>query len=108
MYCKFCGKEINDDAEVCVHCGKRVKEVVVQEKSSSKPKYGTGILLCLFLGLIGLIIGIAIYPFGSVERKTFIKGWLEAYIACIVFLVFIYIFFSGIIQYIIDLLNAAS
>ena len=25
MYCKFCGKEIDDKAELCVHCGRRVK-----------------------------------------------------------------------------------
>ncbi|MBR3790704.1 MAG: zinc-ribbon domain-containing protein, partial [Clostridia bacterium] len=25
MFCKKCGKEINDEAVVCVHCGCRVK-----------------------------------------------------------------------------------
>lgn len=25
MYCKFCGKEIDEKAELCVHCGRRVR-----------------------------------------------------------------------------------
>jgi hypothetical protein len=25
MYCRFCGKEIEEKAEVCVHCGRRVR-----------------------------------------------------------------------------------
>jgi hypothetical protein len=25
MFCKFCGKEINEKAEICVHCGRRVR-----------------------------------------------------------------------------------
>lgn len=25
MYCKYCGKEIEEKAEICVHCGRRVR-----------------------------------------------------------------------------------
>jgi hypothetical protein len=25
MYCKYCGKEIEEKAELCVHCGRRVR-----------------------------------------------------------------------------------
>jgi len=25
MYCKFCGKAIEEKAEICVHCGRRVR-----------------------------------------------------------------------------------
>jgi hypothetical protein len=25
MYCKYCSKEIDDKAEICVHCGRRVR-----------------------------------------------------------------------------------
>ena len=25
MYCKYCAKEIDDKAEICVHCGRRVR-----------------------------------------------------------------------------------
>ena len=25
MYCKYCGKEIEESAEICVHCGRRLR-----------------------------------------------------------------------------------
>jgi hypothetical protein len=25
MYCKYCGQQIDDKAEICVHCGRRVR-----------------------------------------------------------------------------------
>ena len=28
MFCKFCGKEIDEKAELCVHCGRRVKSSI--------------------------------------------------------------------------------
>ncbi|MFI3283104.1 MAG: TM2 domain-containing protein [Rikenellaceae bacterium] len=50
MYCKNCGKEINNRAVICVHCG-----------CSVAPNGGHGtnqgvivLLLCLFLGTLGV------------------------------------------------------
>ena len=42
-----------------------------------------GVLLELFTGLIGLIIGLLLYKDGSYERKTFIKGWLITFFVCL-------------------------
>ena len=28
MYCKFCGREVDEKAEVCVHCGRRIRSSV--------------------------------------------------------------------------------
>ena len=33
MYCRFCGKQIDDDSVFCVHCGKKLTET---NKSDSK------------------------------------------------------------------------
>lgn len=30
MFCKFCGKEIDEDSQVCKHCGKWVGSTAVQ------------------------------------------------------------------------------
>ena len=79
MYCKKCGKEINDEAVVCIHCGCAVAKEV--EKDHNQPKNGIGFLMGFFLGIIGLIIGICLYPEGTIARKTFIKSW------CITFFV---------------------
>lgn len=54
-------------------------------------KIEIGVLSSLFLGLLGLIIGICLYPSGTLARTTFIKGWLITYIIKIVAVV---IFFN--------------
>lgn len=48
MFCSKCGKEINDEAVVCVHCGCSTKNIKSSEKT-----FTTTLLLCLFLGGFG-------------------------------------------------------
>lgn len=51
MYCKYCGKKINEDQEVCLNCGKMVKDKVVTDESiKHKSKVAAGILGILFGG----------------------------------------------------------
>ena len=61
MYCKKCGKEIEDEAFLCVHCG------VLTNEERKKPKYYTagfvlGILsICIpFYGFILGVIGLCL------------------------------------------------
>ena len=85
MYCKNCGQKINDDADFCVHCGRSTDKQNVQKSYEvDKPKTSIGIFLGLFLGFIGLIIGLLLYPSGTDERSTFLEGWLGAFIASII------------------------
>lgn len=42
-------------------------------------KTGIGVVCGIFLGLIGLIVGICSFKEGTYERKTFIKGWAIAF-----------------------------
>ena len=78
-FCKFCGKEINFDAVMCVHCGRQVEElkteaahtvqtpnIVINNANTNtntnvnangrlgkvKNKW-VALLLCFFLGLLG-------------------------------------------------------
>lgn len=76
MYCKHCGKEVNDNAVVCIHCGCALDSYVPPKTSENdESKTGMGILMALLLGVIGLVVGICLYPENSFARKTFIKGW---------------------------------
>jgi hypothetical protein len=78
MYCRHCGKEVDKEAVVCIHCGKLLRQIhqpVKKNPAYETSKAGMGVLFALLLGLIGLIIGIAIYPSGTEARDTFVKGW---------------------------------
>ena len=75
MYCKHCGKEVSDNAVICIHCGCSISKTSTDVSLSGESKSGLGALLGILLGLIGLIIGLLMFPTGSEERRTFIKGW---------------------------------
>ncbi len=47
MFCKNCGKEIDDKAAVCVHCG------VATNNSPNEKSWVAALLLCFFLGGFG-------------------------------------------------------
>ena len=64
MYCKNCGKEINDNAYVCPNCGVKVKDELAERReqqtaanleADSGSKTGWGIL-SFFIPLVGLIL----------------------------------------------------
>ncbi len=53
MFCKYCGAEINDDAAVCIKCGRAVNTIASNEETSQKDWLAT-LLLCFFLGGLGV------------------------------------------------------
>ena len=73
MFCKKCGKEIDDQAVICIGCGCAVEEQPKKTKADES-KTGMGILFG-FLSVIGLIIGLCLYKPKTVERKTFLSAW---------------------------------
>ena len=104
MFCKNCGKSLEEDENFCKNCGyltvdlndltpedlKELSDIAnnqnsqqpvnakpVEQKNGSSKK-GMGILLGIFTGVIGLIIGICIFQ-NEYERKTFVNGWLIAF-----------------------------
>lgn len=53
-FCFKCGKEVNDDAEICVHCGCRIKSAPITTDTDNKNV--VRFLLTFFLGWIGSFI----------------------------------------------------
>ncbi len=53
-YCPKCGKEVHDDAEICVHCGCRIKSEPLL--TSDDGKNAVRFALTFFLGPIGSFI----------------------------------------------------
>lgn len=50
MFCKHCGKEIDDNAFVCIHCGSLVKEITTEKPDYEKKTNGMAIagFVCSF------------------------------------------------------------
>lgn len=55
MYCKYCGKEVNPDADVCIHCGRKIKEY------NSIAYDDTGSIGWGFLGFFFPVVGLILY-----------------------------------------------
>ncbi len=59
MYCNNCGKEIDDKAVVCIHCGVATPISAVkseEEKKNERPNSGL-MVLSFFVPIAGFIIG---------------------------------------------------
>ena len=95
MYCPKCGEQIDDEAVVCPKCGCETGVKTKKNSTDGESKTGAGFLMGLFLGIIGLIIGICIYPSESKERKTFVDGWITSFIISIIIGVFIWVIIAG-------------
>ena len=92
MFCKKCGEEINNEAVICPKCG--CETGIKTEKTITEidePKTGIGVALGLFLGIIGLIIGLCLYKEGTIARKTFIKAWTITFIISIAICILFFI-----------------
>lgn len=52
MYCKNCGEQISEHAEICIHCGVRVKNA----SGEDKPNWAVNILTLCCVPLVGLVL----------------------------------------------------
>ena len=77
MQCWNCGEEVNVNAVVCVHCGCSLKKMRRKDRylSNGDNQSWLGVVMAIFLPIIGLIIGLLLYPADSYERETFWRGW---------------------------------
>lgn len=92
MYCRQCGSQIADDTPQCPYCGctfdhnhqatntNTTTNTSANAQGADEPKTVIGVIMSIFLGVIGIVIGLLMFPEGTVSRKTFIKGWLIAFI----------------------------
>lgn len=72
MYCQYCGKEIPDDAVICVGCGRQIKPLAdpspkredsIQPPTVVKNAWPAGTMLVLviasmFIPFVGIVFGI--------------------------------------------------
>ena len=60
-YCSKCGKEINDEAVICVNCGCAVTENTMKLQNTSQQEDEVSVGLCILSALIPLV-GIIYWP----------------------------------------------
>lgn len=88
MFCPNCGKEINDNAEICIHCGVRV-----QQTKNDNPSHFAGIVSCCFP-----IVGLVLYFLWKDEKPNSSKlicKWMIAGTICWI-LLYVIFFIIGI------------
>ena len=64
MYCKTCGKEINENAVVCVNCGVLLDNATLEQINGHKESKKTNVcaLVGFILSLVGFVLGIYVSP----------------------------------------------
>ena len=83
MFCKKCGKEIMDDAVICVHCGCSTQD---KKESAANDAPSTGMaVLGFFIPLAGLIIWLVNKDSKPLMAKSAGKGALAGVIVSMVF-----------------------
>ena len=101
MFCTRCGKYNVQGATECKYCGhKRFSDVNVVSgvNTYGKSKTTEGVLMALFLGVLGLIIGLLIYPSNSYERQTFLSGWTKTFVVMLIIGVLLVVFTVGCVS----------
>lgn len=75
MYCQKCGKEIDDDAVVCAHCGCLVNQAQPLAKASKQDKANIG------LGIVSFIVPVFGWIYGGIRYSEHPKS-SKTYITC--------------------------
>ena len=81
MFCSKCGKEINDDAIICIHCGCGVNNKKID---GDAPDTGLAVL-GFFIPIVGLILYLVKKDTAPLKAKSAGKGALIGFCVGLVF-----------------------
>jgi len=96
-YCSKCGKEIEDDAVICIHCGRAVNDGTVS-RSADADAPNTGFAVLGFLiPLVGLILYLVYKDTQPLKAKSAGKGALIGVCASVVLSIIYGVFVGSLI-----------
>ena len=87
MYCSKCGKEINDEAVICVHCGCAVENKMNTKANEADAPSTAWAVLGFFIPLVGLILYLLNKDKMPLKARSAGKGALIGFIVSIVFVI---------------------
>ena len=103
MYCSHCGKEVNDEAVVCIHCGCAIAQNKSRNLNQITDEPSTGFaVLGFFIPLVGLILYLVYKDTTPLRAKSAGKGAIWGFCSAIAIP-----FILGIILGIISAIAAA-
>ena len=101
MYCKYCGKVIDDDSKFCTDCGSAVNNDAGDTSSFDKPSKAFAVL-GFFLPLVGLIL-YAIYERKQPKRaKSAGKGALVGFITKVIISIICLVLYIGFVSSVLN------
>lgn len=94
-YCPHCGKEVNDEAVVCIHCGCSIKPDQYQAPTTyDAPSFGFGVLgFCI--PIVGLILFLVWRDKTPQKAKSVGIGALVGFILGIIVDIIYFSFFAS-------------
>ena len=85
MFCSKCGKEVNDEAVVCVHCGCAIENKKPSPANSNDAPNTGFAILGFFIPLVGLILYLINKDTEPLKAKSAGKGALIGFCVSLVF-----------------------
>ncbi len=84
MLCKNCAHEVDEKATFCIYCGHKLKIEPTLTESNNIFEKSMGVLLAIFLSIVGLIVGLLVYREDTQKREVFLIGWWIGFIANVI------------------------
>lgn len=95
MFCSKCGKEVHDEAVVCVHCGCAIKNVTASiANANDAPNTGFAVL-GFFIPLVGLILYLINKDTSPLKAKSAGKGALIGFCVGLAFSIIYGVFWGS-------------